>query len=89
MIARAFALLWLGLLCVSPAQAADAAFTRWLESLWPSAQQLGVSRVTFDTATAGLDRGVQLLDGRFFENEGRIGRKRLVHWQRPGSAGPA
>jgi len=62
MIARAFALLWLGLLCVSPVQAADAAFTRWLESLWPSAQQLGVSRATFDAATAGLEPDLTLPD---------------------------
>jgi lytic murein transglycosylase len=33
---------------------ADATFTRWLQSLWPQAQSLGVSRKTFDTATAGL-----------------------------------
>ena len=63
MMARAFAvLLWLGLLCVSPVQAADAAFTRWLEQLWPSAQQLGVSRATFDAATAGLEPDLTLPD---------------------------
>jgi len=49
------------LACVaSPARAADAAFDRWLETLWPAAQAQGVSRATFDAATRGLepDRGL-------------------------------
>ena len=63
MAARAFAAtLWLCLVCVSPVQAADAAFTRWLEQLWPAAQQLGVSRATFDAATAGLEPDLTLPD---------------------------
>lgn len=63
MTARALAaLLWLGLLCGSPVQAADAAFTRWLESLWPAAQQLGVSRARFDAAIAGLEPDLTLPD---------------------------
>ena len=63
MAARALAAtLWLCLVCVSPVQAADAAFTRWLERLWPSAQQLGVSRATFDAATAGLEPDLTLPD---------------------------
>jgi len=33
---------------------ADAAFQQWLQSTWPTAQQLGVSRATFDAATRGL-----------------------------------
>ena len=33
---------------------ADAAFQEWLQSTWPAAQQLGVSRATFDAATRGL-----------------------------------
>ena len=60
---RALALiLWLGLLGPSPAQAADAAFTRWLESIYPAAQQLGVARATFDAATAGLEPDLTLPD---------------------------
>src|SRR5947209_17991675 len=51
------------LLLVSPgAQAADAAFTRFLESLYPAAQQLGISRATFDAATRGLEPDLTLPD---------------------------
>ena len=39
---------------------ADAAFDRWLESLWPQAQSLGVSRTTFDAATRGLEPDLKL-----------------------------
>ncbi len=46
----------------SPAFAADAAFTRWLEQLYPAAQTLGVSRATFDAATAGLEPDLALPD---------------------------
>src|ERR1700733_626557 len=38
---------------VQPASADDA-FQSWLQSLWPQAQELGVSRATFDTATRAL-----------------------------------
>jgi lytic murein transglycosylase len=64
MIARALATaLWLGLLCAGPAaQAADAAFTRWLEQLFPAAQQLGVTRATFDAATRALEPDLTLPD---------------------------
>jgi lytic murein transglycosylase len=41
---------------------ADAAFQRWLQSLWPDAQQLGVSRATFDTAVRGLTPDYALPD---------------------------
>jgi lytic murein transglycosylase len=47
---------------VTPAPAADAAFQRWLESLYPAAQALGVSRATFDTATRGLEPDLTLPD---------------------------
>lgn len=36
------------------AHAADSAFARWLESTWPEAAKLGVSRATFDAAVRGL-----------------------------------
>jgi lytic murein transglycosylase len=64
MIGRALAaVLWLSLLFAgSAAHAADAGFARWLESIWPSAQQLGVSRATFDAATRGLEPDLSLPD---------------------------
>jgi lytic murein transglycosylase len=40
--------------------AADAAFQSWLQSLWPQAQELGVSRATFDMATRGLEPDLSL-----------------------------
>jgi lytic murein transglycosylase len=44
------------------ASAGDAAFTQWLQSLWPEAQRLGVSRATFDMATRGLEPDLALPD---------------------------
>ncbi len=41
---------------------ADAAFDAWLQSLWPQAQALGVSRATFDSATRGLEPDLTLPD---------------------------
>src|SRR3954464_12388449 len=38
----------------SSAALADAAFERFIQSLWPAAEQLGVSRATFEAATRGL-----------------------------------
>ena len=35
-------------------------FDAWLQSLWPQAQALGVSRATFDTATRGLEPDLSL-----------------------------
>ena len=50
-------------LLVSPAaQAADAAFTRFVESLYPAAQALGVTRATFDSATRSLEPDLTLPD---------------------------
>jgi lytic murein transglycosylase len=45
----------------SPA-AADPAFQAWLQSLWPQAQSLGISRATFDAATRGLEPDLTLPD---------------------------
>jgi lytic murein transglycosylase len=42
--------------------AADAAFTRWLESLWPEAQKIGVARKTFEAATRALEPDLSLPD---------------------------
>ena len=47
-------------LTMSHAFAADAAFQAWLQSLWPQAQALGVSRATFDMATRGLEPDLSL-----------------------------
>jgi lytic murein transglycosylase len=41
---------------------ADAAFQAFLQSLWPQAQSLGVSRATFDAATRGLEPDLSLPD---------------------------
>jgi lytic murein transglycosylase len=45
-----------------PADAADAAFAAWLQSLWPDAQKLGVSRATFDSAARDLEPDLTLPD---------------------------
>jgi lytic murein transglycosylase len=41
---------------------ADDAFQAWLQSLWPQAQAIGVSRATFETATYGLEPDLTLPD---------------------------
>lgn len=46
----------------SPARAADAAFTQFIASLWPEAQEAGVSRATFDQQTRGLEPDYKLPD---------------------------
>ena len=54
---------WLVALAIGgSAQAADAAFADWLQSLWPDAQKLGVSRATFDAATRGIEPDLSLPD---------------------------
>jgi lytic murein transglycosylase len=55
----------MALLCVllaAPAAQADAAFATWLQSLWPQAQALGISRTTFELATRGLEPDLTLPD---------------------------
>jgi lytic murein transglycosylase len=42
--------------------AADAAFQAFLQSLWPQAQELGISRTTFDAATRDLEPDLSLPD---------------------------
>src|SRR6188768_1383773 len=51
---------WLLLSAVSAR--ADAVFDRWVQSVWPDAQALGVSRATFDAATRGLELDLSLPD---------------------------
>ncbi len=46
----------------SSAHAADAAFTRFIASLWPEAQAAGVSRATFDGETRELEPDYKLPD---------------------------
>jgi lytic murein transglycosylase len=51
------------LLAVSVSVAsADAAFQAWLQTLWPQAKELGVSRATFDAAARGLEPDLTLPD---------------------------
>jgi len=59
---RAAAALLTLMVATVPAHAADSAFTRWLEQLYPSAHELGVSRTTFDAATRGLEPDLNLPD---------------------------
>jgi lytic murein transglycosylase len=54
-----------GCLCIfaaSRSHAADAAFQEWIQTLWPEAQSLGVTRATFDSATKGLEPDLSLPD---------------------------
>jgi len=44
------------------ARAADSAFHQWLQKQWPAAQDLGVSRATFDAATRALEPDLSLPD---------------------------
>src|ERR1700716_4033298 len=51
---------WLIAFAIATPAHADAAFETWLQSLWPEAQKLGVSRATFDTAARGLEPDLSL-----------------------------
>jgi lytic murein transglycosylase len=55
---------WALLLCLAfaPPAYADPAFDDFLQSAWPDAQQLGVSRATFDAAIKGLEPDLALPD---------------------------
>jgi len=50
------------LISTTIAASADAAFQQWLQSVWPEAQRLGVSRATFDEAVRGLEPDLSLQD---------------------------
>jgi len=54
--------LLIGLLGVRTALAADAAFQAWLQSLWPQARELGISRTRFDDVTRDLEPDLSLPD---------------------------
>jgi lytic murein transglycosylase len=60
--ARVWLLAALMSVCAADAFAADAAFTAFIASLWPEAQQAGVSRTTFDAVTRGLEPDYKLPD---------------------------
>ena len=62
LILTAVGLVWLAISVAAPAAAADAAFQKWLEGLWPEAQKMGVSRQTFETATRALEPDLTLPD---------------------------
>jgi len=51
---------WLGAVICGGAAAEDREFQTWLQSLWPQAQALGLSRATFDAATRGLEPDLSL-----------------------------
>jgi len=61
-LALALAVSFITALLANQARATDPAFQRWLASLWPEAQALGVTRATFDTVTAGLEPDLSLPD---------------------------
>ncbi len=52
----------IALLTARGVRAADAAFEQWLQSLWPQAQALGISRATFEAATRGIELDRSLPD---------------------------
>ena len=58
----AITLTFMALVSISPSASADTAFQAWLQSLWPEAEKLGVSRATFDAATRGLEPDLSLPD---------------------------
>src|SRR6266508_5219137 len=57
-----FGAAWLAEYAATSAQAAETAFQKWLEGLYPQAQALGVSRATFDAATRGVEPDLTLPD---------------------------
>ncbi len=63
---RAYAALFVVALAIAASSsaraAADPAFHQWLEALWPQAQELGVSRRTFDAAIRGVEPDLTLPD---------------------------
>ena len=61
-VRAALALLGLVVLALPAAAAPDAAFTKFLQSLWPDAKELGVTRPVFDAAFAGLEPDLSLPD---------------------------
>src|SRR5262249_49415112 len=67
--------IWLVALAIGAPVRADPPFDSWLQSAWPDAQKLGVSRATFDEARRGLEPDLSLPDlvipGRKTEQPGQ------------------
>ena len=59
---RALCVVAMGCVFCAHAASADPAFQTFLQSLWPQAQALGISRATFDEATRGLEPDFTLPD---------------------------
>jgi lytic murein transglycosylase len=74
---------WLAAAGATTVRAADPAFQRWLEELWPQAQALGVSRTTFDAATRGLEPDLTLPDLELPGREGAPPRGQAEFVQTP------
>jgi len=55
-------LIGLALVLLGSPAFADAAFEQWLQSTWPDAEKLGVSRATFEAGTRGLEPDLSLPD---------------------------
>jgi lytic murein transglycosylase len=55
-----FCAVLLGGIACAGAASADRAFRDFLQSLWPQADELGISRATFDQATRGLEPDLSL-----------------------------
>src|SRR6516225_183708 len=51
---RLLALIAFILACCAPAQAQEHSFAAFVAELWPDAQAMGITRVTFDTAMKGV-----------------------------------
>ena len=62
MIARSLLCICIVVTALSAARAANPAFENFLQSQWPAAQKLGVSRATFDAAIRGLEPDLSLPD---------------------------
>jgi lytic murein transglycosylase len=56
------ALLLVAFIVIATPAHAETAFQQWLQATWPEAQQLGISRATFDAGTRGLEPDLTLPD---------------------------
>ncbi|MEA2949931.1 MAG: hypothetical protein QOI40_5261, partial [Alphaproteobacteria bacterium] len=65
------------------ASAADPAFHKWLDGLFPQAQALGVSRTTFEAATRGVEPDLTLPDLDLPGREGTTPRGQAEFVQTP------
>jgi lytic murein transglycosylase len=61
-VLAAVSLAGLAVSVAGPAGAADPAFQKWLEGVWPDAQKMGVSRNTFEASTRAVEPDLTLPD---------------------------